>query len=143
LYVTIGSYYESASLYTKHLTRQPTIAKTTFQLDPCLKTLLEWVQNISSPILHITSYIILGLVYMKIMLVQRWLKKFVPFFSARCIWVCSTHLLPLRFGIQVPNMRWCKTPKLCSSKILHQSRSNSIVPARHKEKKLFFPLQTS
>jgi hypothetical protein len=31
-------------------------------------------------------------------------KFFVPFFSARCIWVCSTHLLPLRFGTQVPNM---------------------------------------
>jgi hypothetical protein len=29
---------------------------------------------------------------------------FVPFFSARCIWVCSTHYLPLRFGTQVPNL---------------------------------------
>jgi hypothetical protein len=29
---------------------------------------------------------------------------FVPFFNAKCIWVCSIHPLPLRFGIQVPNM---------------------------------------
>jgi hypothetical protein len=29
---------------------------------------------------------------------------FVSFFNVRCIWVCSTHDLPLRFGTQVLNM---------------------------------------
>jgi hypothetical protein len=31
-------------------------------------------------------------------------KCFVSFFSAGCIWVCSTHHLHLRFDTQVPNM---------------------------------------
>ena len=31
-------------------------------------------------------------------------KLFVPFLSAGCICICSTYLLPLRFGTQVPNM---------------------------------------
>jgi hypothetical protein len=50
-------------------------------------------------------------------------KSFVPFFSARCIWVCSIHPLLLRFGTQLLTwcaLRWCKTPKLHSSKFLHQ-----------------------
>jgi hypothetical protein len=35
---------------------------------------------------------------------SRFARFFVFFFSVGCIWVCSTHHLPLRFGTQVPNM---------------------------------------
>jgi hypothetical protein len=39
-------------------------------------------------------------------------------------------------------LQWCKSSKLHSSKFLHHGRSKSAVPAGHKQKKLFFPLQT-
>jgi hypothetical protein len=39
-------------------------------------------------------------------------------------------------------LKWCKSSKLCSSKILHQRWSNSVAPARSNGTKLFFPLQT-
>jgi hypothetical protein len=70
---------------------------------------------------------------------------FVPFFSARCIWVCSTHDLPLRFGTQLTNRMcityWCKSLKLGSSKNLHRRQSKSAVPAGYKREEFFLQLQ--
>jgi hypothetical protein len=33
---------------------------------------------------------------------------------------------------------WCKTSILCSSKVLHQRRSNSVVPPKHRRKNFYF-----